>query len=151
VLVYPGPTRSYTTPLNRRGVPVATVASLLGSFGAILPLNDIAIDPHGLSYPYASHMQVDPIGRIGHAKLIGVPWVVADYGTSTHAPGVDPAQVAAARRALRCGDMALLGRATTAPLTWGQFWSNVAHSVTLTKFRVPNDPVQAERQLCGSR
>jgi arabinofuranosyltransferase len=139
-----------TTALNRPGVPVAVTGDILGTLGAIVPLNGIAIDIHGLSYPYGSHMEPLPGGRIGHDKTIGVPWIIADYGASVDVTGVNAAEVDAARRALGCGDMARLRQATRSALTWNRFWSNVADSYTLTKFRVPNDPPQAEALLCGA-
>jgi arabinofuranosyltransferase len=132
-------------PLNRPGVPVAVPTDVLGTLGAVVPLDGIVIDIHGLAYPYASHTDPMPGGRIGHDKAISSVWIIADYAS----PAVTNARVAEARKALGCGALAELGQAVRAPLTWSLFWHDVGDAYTLTTFRIPNDPRQAEALMCG--
>ncbi|KAA0932292.1 hypothetical protein FGF04_26345 [Streptomyces apricus] len=63
--------------------------------------------------------------------------------------GVDREEVDAARRALRCGELAELTASARAPLTAGRFLRNITGAPHRTSFRFPNDPVRAERELCG--
>ncbi|MEU2558727.1 hypothetical protein ABZ626_05205 [Streptomyces longispororuber] len=121
----------------------------LGLNGAVVPLDGAALDPIGLAYPLAAHSQRVPHARVGHDKRLPDEWIVADRGTDDLPPGLDPARVAAARRALACGPLAELRAATRAPLTAGRFLRNAAGALERTSFRFPNDPVRAERKLCG--
>jgi arabinofuranosyltransferase len=59
------------------------------------------------------------------------------------------ASVAAARRALRCGALRELLDAVGEPVTTGRFADNVAFALRERALRVPEDPVAAERELCG--
>ena len=138
-----------SVPLSRPRYPVAVTAYILGTGGAGTPLDGLVVDLHGLSYALGSHLVGDPDGRPGHAKWASPAWVVAEYSDVTQAPGIPAAQLAAARKALSCGPLAELDRATQAPLTASRFAANFFHSLTLTTFRFSPDPVTAERELCG--
>jgi arabinofuranosyltransferase len=138
-----------SVPLDRPGYPVAIEASLLGTGGAGTPVNGLVVDQRGLSYALGAHFPGAPAVRPGHAKTVSPAWMVADYSNATQAPGVPTAQIAAARRALSCGALAELNQATRAPLTAGRFVSNFFHSLSLTTVRFPDDPVAAEKELCG--
>ncbi|MET7363869.1 hypothetical protein ABZS76_36235 [Streptomyces sp. NPDC005562] len=129
---------------------VTGVYNVLGMNGAVVPLSGAALDPIGLAYPLAAHSEPLP-GRVGHDKSLPYEWIVADRGTARGAADqrLDPARVDAARRALRCGRLAELRAATRAPMTAGRFWHNLTGAVQRTSFRFPNDPVRAERELCG--
>jgi arabinofuranosyltransferase len=111
------------------------------------------VDHFGLADPVGAHLPAPPPGRPGHEKESPAAWALARYG----APGVvsavperpaTAAQVAAARRALRCGAAAELLEATGAPLTWDRWWANLAGSPERTSLRIPADPLEAERRLC---
>jgi arabinofuranosyltransferase len=105
----------------------------------------------GLGYPLAAHLEVAKVGRAGHDRWIGDVWVVADYG-DPGAPtpkGIDPVQLAAARRALSCGALAQLQTSARTSLTPGRFLSNIWHAFGDTKVSFPADPFAAERELCG--
>ncbi|MFC8129933.1 hypothetical protein [Streptomyces sp. NPDC057302] len=124
------------------------VYSTLGFGGTVVPLDGAALDPIGLAYPLAAHSErID--GRVGHDKRLPDTWIFADRGRGPLPDGVDPAGVAAARRALDCGALAELRAATRDPMTPGRFLRNVTGVWERTSFRFPNDPVRAERQLCG--
>ncbi|MEI5103403.1 hypothetical protein RB200_38940 [Streptomyces sp. PmtG] len=120
----------------------------LGLNGTVVPLDGAALDPIGLAYPLAAHSERIAHARVGHDKRLPDEWIVADRGGHDLPAGVDPARVAAARRALGCGALAELRAATRAPLTAGRFLRNVTGSLERTSFRFPNDPVRAERELC---
>lgn len=123
---------------------------VLGLNGSVVPLDGAALDPIGLAHPLAAHSERIGGGRVGHDKWLPAAWLAADRGIpSDPPPGTDPAQVAAARRALRCGALAELRAATRDPLTPGRFVRNVAGAWERTAFRFPNDPVAAERKVCG--
>ncbi|WP_245702440.1 TetR/AcrR family transcriptional regulator [Streptomyces aurantiacus] len=78
-----------------------------------------------------------------------VPCVEQGVARGELPAGTDPVQVAAARRALRCGGLAELNAAARSRLTTGRFLRNLAGAWERTSFRFPNDPVRAERELCG--
>lgn len=142
--------------LSRTRVTAAAPAvtgfyATLGLNGTVVPLDGAALDPIGLAYPLAAHSQRIDHARVGHDKWLPDEWVVADRGTADLPSGLDPARVAAARRALSCGPLAELRAATRAPLTPGRFLRNAAGALERTAFRFPNDPVRAERELCGTR
>ncbi|WAL95582.1 hypothetical protein [Streptomyces sp. Je 1-369] len=137
------------TPVAGGAPGVTGVYNTLGFSGAVVPLSGAALDPIGLAYPLAAHSEGIVNGRVGHDKRLPDEWIVAERGAAEVPEGLDPARVDAARRALRCGPLAELRAATRAPLTVGRFWRNVIGSVERTSFRFPNDPVRAERQLCG--
>ncbi len=121
---------------------------VLGLNGAVVPLDGAALDPIGLAYPLAAHSERVGSGRVGHDKRLPAAWLVADRGVG--APDwVDRDEVEAARRALRCGGLAELDGAVRGRLTVGRFLRNVAGAWDRTAFRFPNDPVRAERELCG--
>jgi arabinofuranosyltransferase len=135
---------------NQPGWPVGIEGDILGTLGAQTPLNGLVVDIHGLSYALGSHLEPRPGGRIGHDKTADPVWIVAEYTTADTVPGIDPMTIAAARKALDCGDLRTLHQATTAPLSWNRFWTNVADSLSLTRLRVPNNPLQAESALCAT-
>ncbi|MEU9183262.1 hypothetical protein AB0D14_01580 [Streptomyces sp. NPDC048484] len=123
---------------------------VLGFNGAVVPLDGAALDPIGLAYPVAAHSERVGRGRVGHDKHLPAAWLAADRGVPGDLPAwTDPAQVSAARRALRCGALAELDAAVRGRLTPGRFLRNVAGAWERTSFRFPTDPVRAERELCG--
>jgi arabinofuranosyltransferase len=150
VLLYqPTPASWYVAvPLSRTRYPVAATFYILGTGGAGTPLDGLVVDMHGLSYAVGSHQVGDPNGRPGHTKWVAAAWVVAEYSDVTQAPGIPPAQLAAARKALSCGTLAELDQATQGPLTVSRLVASFFHSPALTTFRFSPDPVTAEKELC---
>lgn len=140
--------RSYLElPLaDRFQASVAGSRVMLGHNGLAVPLDGLAIDPIGLSYPLAAHVERTGRFKAGADKRLSLPWIIADYTD----PGVrlsgwvDEKTVAAARRALSCGRLAELQDSVRAPLSAGRFWKNLTGSVQRTAFRFPADPVTAE-------
>lgn len=148
VLLLPEASADARLPLNQPGRPVAVTGDILGTLGAQTPLNGLVIDIHGLSYAFASHLEPGTEGRVGHDKTAGNAWIAAEYSNVTVAPRASAAQIAAARRALGCGGLRELIQATTAPMSWGRFWTNVTDSFGLTRLRIPPNPAQAASTLC---
>ncbi|WP_055703128.1 hypothetical protein [Streptomyces silaceus] len=136
------------TPVTGGAPGVTGVYNTLGFSGSVVPLSGAALDPIGLAYPLAAHSEgID--GRVGHDKRLPDEWIVAERGAAELPAGLDPARVDAARRALRCAPFAELRAATRDPLTAKRFWRNLTGAVERTAFRFPNDPVRAEREVCG--
>lgn len=137
----------------RPGLPASFALDwpALGINGVITPLDGDAVDPMGLGYPLAAHLEVTETGRAGHDRWIPDVWVVADYGDPA-APtpqGIDPGQVAAARAALKCGALAQLQESARAPMTVGRFLENMWDSVGNATASFPADPVAAKAEFCG--
>ncbi|HEV2633755.1 MAG TPA: hypothetical protein VGX23_01330 [Actinocrinis sp.] len=149
LFVPPGGSKLISVPLDKLQYSVAVPSDILGTLGAVVPLDGLAIDVHGLSYALGSHLQAGTDGRVGHDKYAAPVWIVAEYTTVASVPGIPAADVTAARKALSCGGLAQLEQATEAPMSWSRFWSNVVDAPSLTSLRVSNDPEQAEAQLCG--
>ncbi|WP_143041372.1 glycosyltransferase family 39 protein [Streptomyces indicus] len=155
LVIETGFNRSYRLlPLSERfGAPVAGTRVMLGHGGLVVPLDGLAVDPQGLSYPLAAHVERTRIGKAGHDKRLPEAWIIADYtdpGTALP-PGVDASAVAAARRALSCGPLAELQDSVRAPLTFDRFLRNLTGSWQRTSFRFPADPHEAEAALCPRR
>ncbi len=123
---------------------------VLGSLGAAVSRDDLAVDPFGLGYPLAAHLEMTGRGRAGHEKQLPYVWEVADYGDPAAPPpaGVDPGELRAARHALTCGDLRELTESVRAPMTWHRFWVNLVGAPRRTALRYPADPYAAERRFC---
>ncbi len=154
-LVYPGPNGVfdyYQAPL-RYHEPASSglVVRILGTPSTAMPTDGLAIDRLGLGYPLAAHVRLTAHLRPGHDKMLKLSWILADYTPDGYAAeGADPVELAAARHALRCGDIAELQHAVRDPMTVHRFFRNLTGSVSRTFMRFPGDPVVAEREYCGT-
>jgi arabinofuranosyltransferase len=106
------------------------------------------VDRVGLSDAVASRLILTHRSRPGHEKRLHDAWIIARYTDPT--PDEDP-RVAAARRALGCGDLLRLREATAAPLTLRRFVANLRLAFRLHRFRFPADPLDAAEVLCDGR
>jgi arabinofuranosyltransferase len=104
------------------------------------------IDIGGLAEPLAARTDPIPGRQAGHRKQIGYAWYDARFGIVTD----DPKAVAASH-ALQCGDVKKLLEAVDGKLTPGRFFSNMLHSFSFTRLKIPADPVAAEKKFCGNR
>ena len=151
LMVDGGTPGSATLPLAR-DVPATVVANIrpLGIFSYAAGLDVHVVDTSGLADTTASHLRVDQRGRPGHEKERDLEWVIAEYTDADRLSADDdgPA-VIAARRALGCGDLRALHRATRDPLDLGRMFDNLTDAVTFTNLRYSRDPVVAARELCG--
>jgi arabinofuranosyltransferase len=137
----------------RDGLPwrFVVVVTNMGVGGAIVGLDEAAIDPIGLSYPLAAHAEQGARLRPGHEKRLPDAFLLADLvqpGAALPPTGPSAADVELARRALDCGAIAELQEAVRAPMTAGRFWDNLVGAPHRTSFRIPLDPAQAVAQFC---
>jgi len=107
------------------------------------------VDRPGLADPVASRLRLDSIRGLkpGHEKSLPVAWAEARFAQPTR-EGAASTSTAAARRALACEPLSEIVAATTASLTFERFARNAALAVRTHGFRLPPDPVAAEREIC---
>ncbi len=120
----------------------------LGSIG--IPAYDagtnvFVVDIGGLAEPLAARTAPRPNRPAGHRKQIDYSWYDARFGAAA-----GPPEVQAARRALACEPLRDLLAAIDKPMTVGRFFSNMVHSVSYTRLKVPSDPEVAAQQWCGA-
>ena len=116
-------------------------------------------DRVGLANAVVSRFEVERPGFVGHEKPAPAAWIVAQvvapgdgvdadvFGGDLFAvplyespPGEFDEDVAAARAALACGQLAELREATTAPFTARRAFENLWRSFSLTALRIEPDP-----------
>ena len=132
--------------------PVAYAVGRLGTGGAVVPLDGIVADTLGLASPLGARITPTAPGLVGHEKPLPLAWLLALYADPALAafPADAPAaQVAAARRALGCGELAELIASARAPLTAARFRDNLIGAWRRTQLVIPSDPIAAEAQFCG--
>jgi arabinofuranosyltransferase len=149
LVVLPDGGNYYPFRLSRQGATVAITGDVLGTLGATVPLNGIAIDQHGLSWTLAAHLQPGKDGRVGHDEFAGPVWVIAEYTNVKTAPEIPNVDLLDARKVLSCGAVEQLQQATQAPMGWSRFFDNLADSFKLTTLRIPDNPQTAEQEFCG--
>jgi arabinofuranosyltransferase len=117
----------------------------LGISGRAMGLRINLTDSFGLADPLAARSELTTRGRPGHEKVFSTVWFAAKYT----APGAtqDP-RVLTAKRALACGPLRKLHRATHEPLTVARFVKNIGLAFELHSLRVPSDPDEAVRRFC---
>lgn len=92
---------------------------------------------------------VDPDTPVDPGLNLIAPVLLVDGDTQT--PLEDApfrAEREAARRALACGELPALVASSTEPLTVGRVVANLGDALTLERYRFPEDPIEAERELC---
>jgi arabinofuranosyltransferase len=126
----------------------------MGMTAVLTSLDENVVDRNGLATPLSGHLRLDRPGRAGHEKSLPLAWVLAKYADPAavdriqYDPNVKPAEVAAARRALACGDLKELIDSTEAPMSFSRFWDNLVGAWDRTRLRIPSDPFEAEREFC---
>lgn len=141
---------SDTYPLRSRrrdaGMVMALLRTAIGLKSLVLDRHVHLVDRAGLASPIASRLTVEDRGRPGHEKQMGNGWFIGRFGE----PGsLEPARVTAARRALRCGSLAVLDRAVTDDLTLSRFVRNVGLAFSLTGLEIPRNPFDAREKFCS--
>jgi arabinofuranosyltransferase len=155
-------------PPYAAGLRLPTVVSGgIGALGYALGPDVSILDLNGLADPLTAHLQLVRRGQTGHEKLLPPAWIAARvtapdtepakeafYGNRSPETPTDenmpfPAQVKWARAALQCPAIADLSHSTQDPLTPGRFLSNVLHSLSRARRRIPADPHQAYLRYCG--
>jgi arabinofuranosyltransferase len=155
VLMY-GPEDSIAAPARAdAGVDVAMTGGFLGVTGSVAPLDYRVVDMFGLTYPIGGHFELADRGDLpGHEKLLSVIWLFADYADpGAQAQGRLPAvalqvSIAAARRALNCGELQELQESVREPMSWHRCHKNLVGSLRRTQLRIPLDPFTAEARFC---
>ena len=122
----------------------------LGIYAYRLPRDVWVIDRFGLSNALSAHQRLTGRGRPGHEKDLPIAWLFAEYTV----PGlplparIDPAEVEAARAALRCGGIPGLLDAQRASLGVSRVFRNATGSLSRWRFRMPTAPLEAAAELC---
>ncbi len=125
---------------------------------------------NSLADPVGSHMTPTPLSKPGHRKRLEWAWLLAlatrpgtgpftqaDLGATRLVSAefedgvIDPTDVAAARRALECGALAELVRATSGPFDASRAWDNLTGAIGRTRLVVPRDPHEAEQHFCDGQ
>jgi arabinofuranosyltransferase len=127
--------------------PIVATFAALGIAGFAVGPEVWLVDPFGLADPFAARtlLPADRPGRIGHEKSLHPAWVLARFVEEP--PRQDP-EVAAALRALECGEVARLQSAVRDPLTLGRFVVNVFDSPRLTALRLDLVPTRVVEEHC---
>jgi arabinofuranosyltransferase len=134
-----------------KGVPLAVVAPAtnVGLFGFAAGRRVWVVDRAGLADPIAARLRLIARGRPGHEKTLPADWTVARFTNVVVAvPNSNPAEVAAARVAMRCGDLGDTMAAITQRMTLRRFARNVTLARRSTALRIEGDPIAAAQQLC---
>ncbi len=144
--LFPDPTTyALRDDVAEHGIAMAVMRTAMGIRGNVLGPRIHLVDHVGLADPFAARLKLEDRGRPGHEKNLPNPWMVARFSPPNK--GEDH-RISAARRALNCGPMQTLRRATRAPLTVGRFLKNIGLALPLHAFRFPQDPLEAEAVVC---
>src|SRR5262245_7534844 len=155
LLLNPFDPRIQPLPLKDEVVdtPVVSVVITVGLYGYAAGRNVFVVDSLGLSNAIGSHFrpvqvpELDlPHARAGHEKQHRGLWEIARYASRT---ADKSPRVRDARRSLRCGTYPDLLQAVDRHFGAHRAWQNFWDSITLTRFRAPESPVKAVRELCG--
>lgn len=132
-------------------LPVVARMGNIGIAGYAAGTHVFIVDKVGLADPLGGRQELVERGRPGHEKAFSPVWALARFG-APDAPlpaGITRRQLDAARATLRCDGVRDILEAANDRLTPGRFLKNLPASVRLNSLRIPDDPVQAERKLCG--
>lgn len=152
----------YTMPLSpefARKFRLSVQGGYLGVIGAVVPLDQRIVERWGLANTVAAHMEPVPEWRErwpGHRKDFGYTWMIAiDAAPGAALPPwpyaeLDQNAIAAARRAMVCGDLKELLDSTREPMGVKRFWNNLTGAYDRTKLVIPRDPYEADRKFCAA-
>lgn len=103
------------------------------------------IDIGGLAEPLAARTDPVPGRPAGHRKQVDPAWYDARFGA---ADTPDTPATSDAARALECGQVGALIDAVSDDLSPRRFLSNIWHSASFTRMRIPADPSDAAAEFC---
>ncbi|RAL21754.1 hypothetical protein DL240_12955 [Lujinxingia litoralis] len=129
-----------------RGFKMAQMRISIGMTSLWLGRDVYMVDRVGLANPISARLKLRKRGRPGHEKMLSNSWYVARFAAPT--PGED-ASVAAARRALSCGELAELEEAVRGELSVERFFSNMAAAARLHRLKIDPDSWRAAQDFCG--
>ncbi|GAA3534227.1 beta-(1-_2)-arabinofuranosyltransferase [Amycolatopsis ultiminotia] len=132
-------------------LPYVTLAA--DSMGAISNMVSVDVrvhDGYGLASDLAAHSASIPGGRPGHSKWLVGAWEIAAAGRGDLAVDgqiriFQPAEIDAARAALRCPAEQDVLTSTRGEMSWSRFIDNFAGAWHRTEIRYPRDPGEAAR------
>jgi arabinofuranosyltransferase len=127
------------------GMVAAVGLGAIGLSGYLLGSAVHVVDVQGPGDPIASRMPRLEGERPGHDKFLPRSYLMARFADPFL---FEPSAVTAARRALRCSDLAELEQAVAAPLSLKRFVKNITLAWHLSRLRIPRDPFEAEREFC---
>ena len=143
IILWPSWGRPTRTMVSGGGVQL--VWPNIGMMGYAAGPEVHVVDAYGLADPIAARLSADERGRAGHSKLMSDAWIEGRWA-GVGVPLSEPA--AAAERVLSCPPLQELLDATSNPVTPKLLVANVLRSVELTRLRIADDPLRAERELC---
>jgi arabinofuranosyltransferase len=133
--------------------PIVSVVPSVGMYSYAAGPDVFVVDLLGLSTAVGSRFQSVPPppdwprdGVAGHDKPHRAAWAVARYAPPA---ATETLEVRDARRSLDCAVVPELLDAVAGGFGPGRAWRNFWDSFTLTRFRLPESPKEAVRELCG--
>ena len=122
--------------------PLVFAVGRLGVGALVIPDDAIVADTLGLANPIGARITVTRPGRPGHVKILPWPWLLAEFEDPSGAPaeGATPEQIAAARHAMQCGDLAEMLASTHEPMSASRFWANLTGAFFAHAARDPGRP-----------
>jgi len=132
--------------------PIVVFSGAVGLYAYAAGNSVKVVDLFGIVDWLSAHLRLQVRARPGHEKQIPAAWMFARFAQSG-APipnGISPKDVAAAARALTCGDFPRLEASVQGSLGLGRILSNIGHAVSLSGFRFSPEPQTAELELCGN-
>jgi arabinofuranosyltransferase len=130
--------------------PTEMLAGAAGINGYLAGPDVVVQEWHGLADVVTSRFPAWKRTLAGHRKGQEPEWFTAMATKPGVTSGLDPAEVAAARRALDCGAIREIREATEEPLTIGRFFSNITGALGRTTLVIPRNAKAAVREFCGS-
>ena len=130
---------------RRPGSGTAVSYDAIGVPGVVFGLDTAFVDPYGLADPVAARQPPVSDDRAGHTHELSRPWRLAR--ADVVGPDAD-AQVQAALRAMRCGQLGELLDGIRDPLTPGRFLRNIVHAPANSRLEIPTEPSDAEARFC---
>jgi arabinofuranosyltransferase len=128
------------------GYRIVHSAPNLGVIGVVAGNDVLIADRHALADAVTARVvATNTKARIGH-PIRSAAWRQARYAQPDE---TDSADVRAARAALRCGQLAQLSEAISAPLTADRFLRNLMLAPRLTVLSIPSDPKRAYDTFCS--
>ena len=138
---------------SRLGFSLAVNVPGIGVVGYLSGPKVYVFDEFSLANPIGSHFVVVRHARPGHEKLVSPAWMLGRFlRPGTPIPtGVAARQVAAAHRAIGCGQLAGYLETITSPLTPSRALHSIWSSLGWTTMSFSADPRLAVIELCGPR
>ncbi|MBB4687317.1 hypothetical protein [Amycolatopsis jiangsuensis] len=148
VYSYGGVRQWFRFPTDRPYVTMA--ADSMGAISNMVSVDVRVHDGYGLASDLAAHSETIPGGRPGHSKWLVPAWEIAAAGRGDLAEDgqvriYQPAEIEAARAAVRCPAVQDVLTSTRGELSWSRFADNFTGAWQRTEIRYPRSPSEAAR------